>query len=243
MYKLNQFLSFCRDLFNVRTSHHSCKITMFVADKVKSDLKQMWCSKNKFTFLSRQQSIRHSTCTSSVCNQTANEFSNFPGFVFESKTHNETVFWTGAFRRCLWVQPSVGRLSPDCQLVLLSFIVSLVKCWSLEEWAAAACQRWPTPACLYRCFNDVCVCFLFVVNVCTVGFTHTRWWTICMRPCAECLFNLWLGLRLVMSKDRWVGVDLVVGYWWNLRIFVCFVYLCPFVYYLHFGDCLWNVFF
>lgn len=119
------------------------------------------------------------------------------------------------FRRCRWVQSVlVGRLSPDCQLVLLSFIVSLVKCQSLEERAAAAHQRWPTAACLYRCFNDmcVCVCFLFVVNVCTVGFTHTRWWTICMRPCAECLFNLCLGLRLVMSKDRWFRVDLVVGY-------------------------------
>lgn len=56
-------------------------------------------------------------------------------------------------------------------------------------------------------WEGVCVC----ARACTVCFTCTRWLCVCVCLCVEYLFDLCLGLRLIMSADRWFQVYLVQG--------------------------------
>lgn len=167
MHKLNQSLSFNRDFFLNRKSRH-----LYVQNHICSCLIQELPDTNAWIqhiINSYSQTATKSDTSTNmaltekkklpVCVQTVNEFSNLLVLVFESKLHNETA-WEFLNRRllpvsgfsCWWVVYHwIGSW-------IYSVIVSLVKWSSLEERAAAACQRWTTAACLCQCFNDVCEC-------------------------------------------------------------------------------------
>lgn len=98
-------------------------------------------------------------------------------------------------------------------------IVSLVKRWSLQERAAAACQVGTTAACLCQHYNDVCVCLLFIANVCTVGPTHTPDGGGSAWACGQTTCLTWAtgsGCWCQMA-DGYVDLGLVWS-WWSLQI-------------------------